>query len=161
MSRNLSDIEKLTSMNREEYLHKRLDEQIRWYDRKSGINKKLFFALQIVVLLASALVPVLSGISGEECMRIVIGALGSSIAVITGIVSLCQCRDLWIEYRVMSESLKYEKFLFVTGTVPYNDKNAFPRLVNTVESLIRKENIHWQLRHKKPTEDPGVRDNED
>ena len=71
------------------------------------------------------------------------GLLGLAIAVITAVVSLCQFQENWVEYRTTCESLKHEKFLFLTRTGPYNGDAPFPLLVQRVESMISKENTTW------------------
>lgn len=71
------------------------------------------------------------------------GILGLAIAVITAVVSLCQFQENWVEYRTTCESLKHEKFLFLTKTEPYNVDTPFPLLVQHIESMISKENTTW------------------
>jgi hypothetical protein len=77
-----------------------------------------------------------------------VAVLGSATAVTTGIVSLYQFREHWIEYRTTAESLKHEKYLFQTGTEPYSEENAFCLFVDTIEALVSQENRAWQQRLK-------------
>ncbi len=41
----------------------RLDNQIEWYDQRSGQSQKLFKLLKIVVITAAALIPFLAGMA--------------------------------------------------------------------------------------------------
>ncbi|HEY1430160.1 MAG TPA: hypothetical protein VGF39_00785, partial [Stellaceae bacterium] len=48
------------------------------------------------------------------------------------------------------EALKKEKFLFVTKTEPYDSDDAFPILVQRIETLVSKENVTWAQYLMKP-----------
>lgn len=133
-------------MTPEEYLKDRVEGQIVWYDQKSNTNKKGFIILQIVALAAAASVPVFSIFSGDLWARVIVAILGSATAVITGIVSLYQFREHWIEYRTTAESLKHEKYMFQTGTGPYEGEDSFSVLVERIEAMVSQENTAWQQR---------------
>lgn len=135
-------------MTPEEYLKDRVEDQIVWYDRKSGLNKMWFIILQIVTLVASASVPVFAIFSSNMWARITVAILGSATAISTGIVSLYQFREHWIEYRTTAESLKHEKYMYQTGTGPYAEDGAFLVLVERIEALVSQENTAWQQRLK-------------
>ncbi len=132
-------------MKEEEYLKNRLEEQINWYDMKSMHNQKRYKQLRVIEIIAAAAIPFLAGfISGDSIpIKIVIGLLGLIIVVITGIVTLYKFQENWIEYRTTSETLKHEKYLYLTANEPYDKKNPFKLLVHRVESLISKENTKW------------------
>ena len=135
-------------MKPDEYIRDRIDDQIVWYDSKSGSNKKWFIIFQITTLMASASVPVFAIFSGDMWVRVIVSILGSTTAITTGIVSLCQFQEHWIEYRTTAESLKHEKYLYQTGTDPYMGDDAFSILVERVEALVSQENTAWQQRLK-------------
>ena len=88
-------------MKEEEYIKMRLDDQIDWYDRKSDWNQKWFKRLQLIVLVAAATIPFLSGyFSGElYWVKFAVGVLGLMIAAITAILSLYNFQENWINYR--------------------------------------------------------------
>lgn len=132
-------------MDTEQYMKERVDDQIEWYDRKSGWNQRWFKRLQIFVLIAAATIPFLSGYIGEEVAwaKFVIGVLGLLIAAITAILGLYNFQENWIKYRTTCESLKKEKYKFLTRIPPYDNDNAFTVLVEHVEGLISKENTDW------------------
>jgi hypothetical protein len=50
----------------------------------------------------------------------------------------------------LKEALKKEKFLFVTKTEPYNSEDAFPILVQRIETVASKENVTWAQRLIQP-----------
>ncbi len=132
-------------MNQEEYLKDRLDDQINWYDKKSAANQSWFKRLQVLIIVASASIPFLSGYLDDMpfVLTLVIGLLGLLIAASTAILGLYQFQENWLEYRTTCESLKHEKFRFMTSVGPYAVEKPFPVLVERVEALISKENTNW------------------
>jgi hypothetical protein len=131
------------SMSPKQYMKDRVDDQLAWYNKKSTTNKNWHFRLQLITLIAAALVPIISLSSPEWSMRILAALMGSIAAIAAGIVTLYQFRDLWTNYRTTAEQLKYEKYLFLTGSAPYNRDDCFPQFVNNVENIILQENHGW------------------
>ena len=135
----------------EEYIEQRLNDQIVWYDRKSGTNQRWFKRLRFAEIVAAAIIPFLSGFAGNSLpIKIAIGALGVLVAVVASLLGLLQLQVHWIEYRATAESLRREKFLFLTQTEPYDTDNAFHLLVQRVEALLSKENTDWTQSMMKP-----------
>jgi len=142
-------------MNETEYLEQRVEDQIKWYGKKSARNKKWFRICQFAQLLMAALIT-LSGmteITNDESVRIAVPIIGALIAIITGIVGLYKFQENWLEYRTTAESLKHEKFLFMTKSVPYDTKEPLNKFVNEVESIISKENTNWSQYMRKALKD--------
>ena len=128
----------------EDYVEQRINEQISWYDRRSITNKRWFKRLRFAEIVVAATIPFLSGFADKSlAIKIAIGALGVFVAVIASLLGLLQLQVHWIEYRATAESLKKEKFLFLSQTDPYNKDDAFHLLVQRVEALLSKENIDW------------------
>lgn len=138
-------------MNQEAYLKERLQDQIDWYDRTSVKNQKWFKRLQVAAILASATIPFLSGyITGTTVLlKLSVGFLGLSVAAMTAILGLYKFQENWLEFRTTCESLKHEKYLFLTKSEPYDQEEPFSLLVERVESLISKENTAWNRYMKK------------
>jgi hypothetical protein len=145
-------------MTEEDYIAQRLDDQIDWYSKKSSNCQTWFKALRVVEIVAAALIPFLSGM-GEKipCGQWVVGALGVTIALSAAASSLFKYHENWIQYRVTSEQLKHEKFLFATHSGPYDDQTRFQLLVQRVEALISKEAATWaQVSKQPPKAEQGV-----
>ncbi len=118
-------------MNEEEYLKNRLDNQIDWYDKKSGWHQGWHKKLRFLEILAAASIPFLTGYITDSSpdMKIVVGTLGILIAVVSGAVALFKFQEHWLQYRTTAESLKHHKYLYLTNTAPYNKDDAFNLLV--------------------------------
>jgi len=132
-------------MDAEEYLKDRLDEQMNWYDKKSMWHQKRFKRLRFIEVIAAAIIPLVAGNITSQTLelKVLVGILGVIITIIAGAVALNKYQEHWIEYRTTAESLKHQKFLFLTKTAPYHTDEAFNFLVETVEGLISKENSKW------------------
>lgn len=138
-------------MTEEEYISQRLDDQINWYSKKSSTCQTRYKALRVIEFVAAALIPFLSGMGDKiPCGQWVIGALGVTIALAAAAGSLFKYHENWIQYRVTSEQLKHEKFLFATRSDPYEDGTRFGLLVQRVEALISKEATTWAQVSKQP-----------
>ncbi len=133
-------------MDVEKYLTERVDDQIDYYGKTSRKNKNWYNRLRVMEILAASVIPFLTGYINENTLdlKIVAGVLGVVIAFISGIISLYKFQELWVEYRTTAESLKHQKYLFLTRAVPYENGEAdFPLFVDNVENLISKENSKW------------------
>lgn len=133
-------------MNQETYLKERLEDQIVWYDRKSLYNQRWFKRLQVASIFGSASIPFLTGYITETtlALKLTVGALGLAVALTTAILGLYKFQENWLEYRTTCESLKHEKYRFLTRSEPYNRRNPFRLLVDRVENLISQENTAWR-----------------
>lgn len=141
----------MKEMNQEAYLKERLQDQIDWYDRKSMKNQKWFKRLQVAAILASVTIPFLSGYITETTLllKVSVGLLGLIVAAVTSVLGLYKFQENWFEFRTTCESLKHEKYMFLTKSEPYNQGDPFRLLVERVESLISKENTTWNWYMKK------------
>lgn len=149
-------------MNENEYIDSRIDDQIDWYDKKSQKAQCWFKWLRGTEIIAAAAIPLIAGFASEPFpVTLAVGILGASIAVISSAISLNQFQENWTEYRTTCESLKHEKFLFLTKAEPYSEKEPFRLFVQRVESLISKENSAWSqytqtnLENTKPNNGEG------
>ena len=131
-------------MDQDEYIKNRVDEQIAWYARKSSANQRWFKGLRVIEIVAAAAIPLLMGyVDKLDALKIIVGVLGLIIAVIAGVLGLYQFQENWINYRATGESLKQEKYLFLTRTEPYDGSGPFSLLVQRVEGLLAKEHSGW------------------
>lgn len=128
----------------EEYITERVDDQISWYDRKSQGAQRWFKRLRGLEIISAGAIPLFAGFGdGSTWSIIVVGVLGAVVAILASLLSLNQFQENWIEYRTTCESLKHEKYLYLTNAEPYNEEDTFGLFVQRIESLISKENSAW------------------
>jgi len=130
-------------MNEETYLNDRVEDQIKWYDKKSAINKMWNQLLQVVQLLLASLVTLSAMVDNQPWVSYVIPVFGALIAIVTGVGGIYKFNDKWLTYRATAESLKHEKYLYLLKTEPYNNGDALKTLGTRIEALITQENINW------------------
>ena len=130
-----------------EYVEQRLDDQIDWYDRKSGANQAAYKRLRLIEIVAAATIPLLAGYSqGSWFVGLIIGVMGLIVAVLAGIMGLYRFQENWNEYRAIAESLKQEKYLYLARAEPYGGAQPFEMLVQRVEALLKSETTDWAQR---------------
>lgn len=139
-------------MTPQEYIEKRVVAQQSFFSGKAADNKKKFYIISITKLGVSLLITVISALeSGNSPVAFVISILSAIIAFIEGISLLCKHNENWIIYRITSENLKREKFLFETSTGEYNglqENSAFNLFVQNIESIIQCSNKQWESVYK-------------
>lgn len=135
-------------LNIDEYMKKRVDDQINWYDSKSIKCHNAYKRLQTAEIVLAAFIPLLSAYT-KDCIgiSIIVGLFGSVIAIIESITKLNKYHENWIEYRTTCELLRYQKHLYLTKSSPYNPKedtidNLF---IHNIENIISSENNKWKL----------------
>lgn len=137
-------------MKEQDYLELRFEDQINWYDKKSKFNKKMYQSLVLIEIIFSVSIPFFVSYANDEnpSIKIIIGILAVCIALIAGLMNLYKFHENWISYRTTSETLKHEKYLFLTKSGVYREKESketpYNRLVQRIESIISKENTNWQ-----------------
>src|SRR3954469_3971133 len=130
-------------MNDQSPILDRLDNQINWYDRKSQSAQKRYKLLKLVQVVAAASLPLLpvSGIPHPEKVSAVLGLV---ILIIETVQQLNQDQQNWIAYRSTCETLKHEKYLFLSSAGPYmSAEKPLGLLADRVEGLISQEHAKW------------------
>ena len=140
------DVYTFNPKNEEEYLQVRVNDQITWYDKKSSTNKKWFLRMKITEVIMALFIPFFTGYINEKTieLKIIVGLLGIIVAAIAGLITLIKFQENWIEYRTVSESLKFEKYLFLSKAGPYkNVSDTYALFVERFESLISSSTKKW------------------
>ena len=138
-------------MNQEDfqkYLKERYEDQINWYDKKSIWNQKMYKLFQWVVIILSAITPVLVAIvairpevKGTSWIAVGISAL---VAIGTTSLKTFKYQENWINYRTTCETLRKEIHFYNAGISDYADTQEREALfVERVEALISRENTMW------------------
>ena len=119
----------------------RLEDQIAWYDRKSGIAQRRFKWIKGSQLVFAATIPVVATL---DLHAAVAGTLGGLIVVLEGYAQLNQYQQNWQAYRSTCEALKHEKYSFLARAGPYAGiRKPIPLLADRIEGLISQEHAKW------------------
>ena len=104
------------------YIDERLEDQINWYEKKASENKNKYHYFQIIIIIASATIPLVNlGAEVPLQTRVTSAILGAIIVGITALTQLKKYQENWILYRATQEYLKREKFLFMNNAGNYSN----------------------------------------
>jgi hypothetical protein len=133
-------------MTEQEYIEQRLDDQEQWYSTKSSWNQKWYKRLRVIEVVLAAGIPFFTSLINKDMsfMTYVVSALAFIIAAVSGLIAMEKFQENWVDYRSAAETLKREKFLFLTKTAPYDGPDPFHTLVQRVEEILAKESATWQ-----------------
>jgi hypothetical protein len=121
----------------------RLEDQIRWYDKKSQYNQRVFKRIKIIEIIAAAMIPFLGILKFPQAVLVTSG-LGVVITVLEGMLHLNQYQQNWVAYRSTCESLKHEKYTYLGKAAPYaNVADPHALLAERIESLVSQEHAKW------------------
>jgi hypothetical protein len=124
----------------------RLEQQIRWYDSKSGEAQRRYKLVKFVEFGLTALVPLTALWNGW-----VTALLGVGAVILEGIQQLNQWHHNWITYRSTCEALRHEKYSYLGRSGSYDgmdDAEARSALVERTEALISTEHSKWISRQE-------------
>lgn len=124
----------------------RLEEQIRWYDSKSGSAQRCFKWVKYVEFVCGAIIPIAAL---TQQTGYVAAGLSALVIVLEGIQHLNQWQHNWITYRSTCEMLRHEKYSYLARSGQYeglDDDLAFKLLVENVEGLVSTEHAKWVSR---------------
>ena len=145
---NVNQIENHMSEQLPPYISERLDEQISWYGKKSAYNKLRFRICQLIIIVASAVIPIINlGIpltEGDPIQALGITAiLGGVITIVTALSQMDAYFETWVLYRTTGEALKRERFLYINNAADYSGLAGEEKkklLVERVEAILSSEN---------------------
>ena len=140
----------------ETYLQERLEEQISWLGKTSQSNKQAFLRLRLLQILLGTAITIFSPFSTRFCWgAVAVSMAGGGVAVAGSLLALNRHQENWLRYRGLAEALKHEKYLFLTGTPPYDaTDSAFQLLVSTSEALMAAESSQWIRQMSPPAQTP-------
>ncbi len=119
----------------------RLEDQLKWYSKKSRLNQKCFKWLKVIEIVAAALIPFAAGLRADP---LITGGLGVIVVILESLQGLFQFQQNWTNYRSTAEGLKHEKFLWQARAGPYKDlEDPDALFAERVEALISTEHAKW------------------
>jgi len=123
----------------------RLDDQIRWYAKRSVRCQRLYKWLKGFQLSLAVLIPILVTVPADG-IKWIVAAAGAGIAILEGIQQMNQYSTLWLAYRSTAEYLKHDKYLFLSGAGPYRNLSTNDGLVvlaERIEERVSAEHANW------------------
>jgi len=122
----------------------RLQDQMGWFDRKSGVAQRQFKRLKMATLILAAGLPVVIAAGAPDWIPATMGAL---VAVIEGAQQLFKFQENWISYRAVCESLRREQYLYLAHAGHYaHAEDVDILLAEQVEKITSQENALWAER---------------
>jgi hypothetical protein len=118
----------------------RLEDQLAWYDRKSGSAQHAYKWVKLFQLVVGSAVPVAAALTAPAAITAVLAAM---VVVAEGTQQLYQWHTNWILYRSTAEALKHEKFLYLAHAGPYAEENRSQVLAERLEGLVSQEHAKW------------------
>ena len=128
----------------------RLEDQIGWYDRKSGESQRLYKRLKLLEIAVAAALPVVAAVHSPVWVT---GGLAAVIVVLEGAQHLYQYQEHWIIYRSTAEALKHERYLYLAQAGPYAGDDRHSQLAERLEGLISQEHAKWTASHRSSDHD--------
>src|SRR6266702_748078 len=132
----------------------RLEDQISWYDRKSGDSQRRYKSLKLLELAVAAALPVVAGLKSPVWVT---GGLAAVIDVLEGAQHLYQFQEHWITYRSTAEGLKHERYLYLAKAGPYVGEDRHRQLAERIEGLVSQEHAKWTASHQEARAGSGDR----
>jgi Protein of unknown function (DUF4231) len=123
----------------------RLEDQIRWYSRKSGESQRFYKWLKLLEIAVAAALPVVAAVHSPVWVT---GGLAAVIVVLEGAQHVYQFQEHWITYRSTAEELKHERYLYLAHAGPYTDDDRHDQLAERLEGLISQEHARWTYSHR-------------
>jgi hypothetical protein len=118
----------------------RLEDQLRWYDRRSGWAQRAYKRTKVVELVVAASVPVLAGVAAP---KVITAGMAAVVVVLEAVQQLYQWHTNWVQYRSTAEALKHEKYLYIAQAGPYAGADRRAVLATRLEGLISQEHAKW------------------
>jgi hypothetical protein len=138
-------VEAVPSPTPEDPTWERLEDQIGWYDTKSGRNQRRYKWLKLLEIAVAAALPVVAALRSPVWVT---GGLSAVIVVLEGAQHLFQYHELWISYRSTAEALRRERYLYLAKAGPYAGEDLHTVLAERIESVMGDERIKWSNSHQ-------------
>ena len=102
------------------YLKDRYYDQMDYYERSSMKNQKKYQRFQWILIVLSALTPVLAALEWEKFdFQIPVIVISALVAILTTGLKTFQYQELWANYRATQEQLKPEIHYYNFNVGPY------------------------------------------
>ena len=131
-------------MDEKQYIKDRVDDQFNFFDKKSESNQRLYRTWRVILIILSVSIPFMTLLTEwDQNIKFAVAGAGVLIAAIEGFLGLFKFQEDWVNNRKAAESLKREKFLYLTKAGDYKKEGAFDLFVSRIENILAQENKSW------------------
>ena len=123
-----------------EVVWERLEDQLSWYEDKSGSNQWCYKWLKVLEIAVAAALPVVAAVHSPVWVT---GGLAAVVIVLEGIQHIFQFQEHWVTYRSTAEALKNERYLYLAKAGPYAGVYRDRTLAERIEALLSQEHTRW------------------
>lgn len=151
----------MSTMNKEafkEYVETRYKDQMAYYSKASSKNQKNYRNFQWVLIVFSAVTPVIAALDDKWIdLQIPVVIISAIVAILTAGLKTFQYQELWVKYRSTNELLKPEIYYYNFGVGPYAEEGVDREtlFVSRVETILDKEHINWPALKKSQENNHG------
>lgn len=128
------------------YLSSRVDDQINWYNKRSGQFKRRYRWFKGLTIVAGGLIPLCIAFSDKfgDAFKYLAGVFGALISIMEGISGMLKDKETFLAYRAANQALIREKMQYQSKSGKYAaGSNAFSLFVESCESIMAGENTQW------------------
>ncbi len=134
-----------------DFVRDRLDDQIKYYSKQSGKNKRKYFASQTIIIVLGVIIPIVNVIafSNPDSVKpflLISTVLASIIGLTAALSQLNKHYETWLNFRSTLELLKREKSLYQNSAGGYFNLNEVDKkraLVDRIEELLSSEHTKF------------------
>jgi hypothetical protein len=134
-----------------DYVENRYKDQMAYYSKAAGKNQKKYKQFQWILIILSALTPILAAFIGRwPDLQIPVVIISAIVAILTAGLKTFQYQEMWISYRATNEMLKPEIYYYNFSVGPYAEEGIDKEtlFVSRVETILDKEHINWPVAKK-------------
>jgi hypothetical protein len=131
-----------------DYVENRYKDQMSYYSKAAGKNQKKYKQFQWVLIIFSALTPILAAFDGKwVSLQIPVVLISAIVAILTAGLKTFQYQEMWVNYRATNELLKPEIYYYNFSVGPYAEEGIDKEtlFVSRVETILDKEHINWPV----------------
>ncbi|MCX8501654.1 MAG: DUF4231 domain-containing protein [Alphaproteobacteria bacterium] len=132
----------------------RLEDKIKWYDKKSVCYKTRSIGLRITQATLTIVISLVSAAYESELFNpIVIWVCSGLFIFLESLSQICKYHELWISYRTTCEKLINQKYRFLANVNPYDSddpKERISALTLNLEKILTSEVDTWSNSIHKP-----------
>jgi hypothetical protein len=147
-----------------DYVENRYKTQMSYYSKAAGKNQKRYKQFQWVLIIFSAITPILAAFDGKwVSLQIPVVLISAIVAILTAGLKAFQYQEMWVSYRATNELLKPEIYYYNFGVGPYAEDGIDREslFVSRVETILDKEHINWPVLkklHEAAHKENGIQD---